>query len=134
MPFKKDGNISFTIKVDGINELIDERNNSILALREVGWNNKEPRLELRKWIVDENGDKPMKGVSFLTEDGPHNLVHSMTKLGFGNTETIINNIKNRDDFEDSLVKVIGKKKISKAKEETIEISEDDYFDPESLKD
>ena len=76
----------------------------------------------------------MKGVSFLTEDGPHNLVHSMTKLGFGNTETIINNIKNRDDFEDSLVKVIGKKKISKAKEETIEISEDDYFDPESLKD
>ena len=134
MPFKKDGNISFTIKVDGINELIDERTNSILAVREVCWNNKEPRLELRKWIVDENGDKPMKGVSFLTEDGPHNLVHSMTKLGFGNTETIINNIKNRDDFEDSLVKVIGKKKISKAKEETIEISEDDYFDPESLKD
>lgn len=134
MPFKKDGNISFTIKVDGINELIDERNNSILALREVGWNDKEPRLELRRWIVDENGDKPMKGVSFLTEDGPHNLVNSMTKLGFGNTETILANIKNRDNFEESLVKVIGKKKVSKAKEETIEISEDDYFDPESLKD
>ena len=76
----------------------------------------------------------MKGVSFLTDDGPHNLVDTMTKLGYGNTENILTNIKNRKDFEESLVKVIGKKKVSKAKEETIEISEDDYFDPESLKD
>lgn len=134
MPFKKDGTISFVIKTDGINELIDERNNSILALREVSWNGREPHLELRKWIVDEAGDKPMKGVSFLTDDGPHNLVDTMTKLGYGNTENILTNIKNRKDFEESLVKVIGKKKVSKAKEETIEISEDDYFDPESLKD
>lgn len=134
MPFKKDGNISFEIKEDGINELIDERNNSILALREVAWNGRQFHLELRKWIVDETGDKPMKGTSFLTEDGPNNLVNTMTKLGFGTTEKILTNIKYRDDFEDSLVKVIGKKKVSKAKEETIEISEDDYFDPESLKD
>ena len=35
MAFKKDGTISFEINPDGINELIDERSNSTIMLREV---------------------------------------------------------------------------------------------------
>ena len=103
MAFKKDGTISFEINPDGINELIDERSNSTIMLREVAWNGRQSHLELRKWIIDEKGDKPMKGVSFLTEDGPHNLVDTMSKLGFSHTGTILKNNKDRKDFDEELV-------------------------------
>ena len=131
--FKKDGVITFDIKKDGINELIDEKGNSTIMLREVSWSGRENyKLELRRWIVEEAGDKPLKGVSFLTEDGPNNLVHSMTKLGFGKTDVILNNLKTREDFDQSLIKTIGKTKISEAKESEIEISDEDYYDPTSF--
>lgn len=132
MAFKKDGTISFEINPDGINELIDERSNSTIMLREVAWNGRQSHLELRKWIIDEKGDKPMKGVSFLTEDGPHNLVDTMSKLGFGHTGNILKNIKDREDFDEELVKLLGKKKIEEVKNEEVNISEDDYFDPENI--
>jgi hypothetical protein len=131
--FKKDGVITFDIKKDGINELIDEKGNSTIMLREVSWSSRENyKLELRRWIVEEAGDKPLKGVSFLTEDGPNNLVHSMTKLGFGKTDVILNNLKTRKDFDQSLIKTIGKTKINEAKESEIEISDEDYYDPTSF--
>lgn len=131
--FKKDGVITFDIKKDGINELIDEKGNSTIMLREVSWSGRENyKLELRRWIVEEAGDKPLKGVSFLTEDGPNNLVHTMTKLGFGKTDVILNNLKAREDFDQSLIKTIGKTKINEAKESEIEISDEDYYDPTSF--
>jgi hypothetical protein len=47
--FKKDGVITFDIKKDGINELIDEKNNSTIMLREVAWGGRENyKLELRR--------------------------------------------------------------------------------------
>jgi hypothetical protein len=131
--FKKDGNITFDIKKDGINELIDERNNSTIMLREVSWGGRENyKLELRRWIVGEDGDKPLKGVSFLTDDGPDNLVHAMAKVGFGNTTTILNILKKRENFDESLVRAIGKTKVNEARNSEIEISDEDYYDPASF--
>ena len=110
--FKKDGNITFDIKKDGINELIDERNNSTIMLREVSWGGRENyKLELRR---------------------PDNLVHTMAKVGFGNTTTILNIIKKRKDFDESLVRAIGKTKVTEAKNSEVEISDEDYYDPASF--
>lgn len=136
MAFKKDGGpIKFEIKEDGINELIDEgTGNSSIMLREVGWNGRDPKLEIRKWIIDVDKETPMRGLSFITEQGPHTLTEVLTEKGFGNTEKLIINIKDREDFDDSLVKVIGKKKIEKSKNTEVTISEDDYFDPKSVLD
>lgn len=134
MAFKKGTPITYEIKEDGINELIEEKGNTILALREVAWNGRKAHLELRKWIIDENGDKPMKGVSFSSEETPNILVDKMTELGFGNTENIINNIKEREDFDAALESAIGKKKIIKAKNTEVEISEDDFYDPKNILD
>lgn len=136
MAFKKDGGpIKFEIKEDGINELIDEGNgNSSIMLREVGWNGRDPKLEIRKWIIDVDKETPMRGLSFITEQGPHTLTEVLSEKGFGNTEKLINNIKDREDFDESLVKVIGKKKIEKSKNTEVTISEDDYFDPKSVLD
>ena len=136
MAFKKDGGpIKFEIKEIGINELIDEgTGNSSIMLREVGWNGRDPKLEIRKWIIDVDKETPMRGLSFITEQGPHTLTEVLAEKGFGNTEKIITNIKDREDFDDSLVKVIGKKKIEKSKNTEVTISEDDYFDPKSVLD
>ena len=136
MAFKKDGGpIKFEIKEDGINELIDEgTGNSSIMLREVGWNGRDPKLEIRKWIIDVDKETTMRGLSFITEQGPHTLTEVLAEKGFGNTEKLINNIKDREDFDESLVKAIGKKKIEKSKNTEVTISEDDYFDPKSVLD
>jgi hypothetical protein len=132
MAFKNDGPISFDLKENGINELIDERNNTVMMLREVSWNGRQEHLELRKWIVGEEGERPNKGVVFMTEEGPHNLVNVMTKLGYGDTKTVLGNLKDRADFEPALVETIGMQKVVQAKNSEVEVSEDDYFDPRSM--
>ena len=132
MAFKNDGPISFELKENGINQLIDERNNTVMMLREVSWNGRDAHLELRKWVVAEDGERPNKGAVFMTEEGPNNLVNIMTKHGFGDTKTILGNIKDRPDFETSLVETIGMQKVIQTKNTEVEISEDDYFDPRSI--
>lgn len=132
MAFKKDGNLSFTVKDDGINEVIDEKGNLTVMLREVSWGEREAKLELRRWIIDIDKETPMKGCSFLTEEGPNNLVNIMVKHGFGDTNIILHELSAREDFEESLVKTIGKTKVTKAKETEVNISEDDYFDPNEI--
>ena len=41
-------------------------------------------------------------------------------------------VKNREDFETSLTKVIGKKNVVKAKNTKVDINEDEYFDPNEM--
>lgn len=131
MAFKNNGTLNFDIKEDGINECIDEKGSMAVMLREVAWNGKEHKLELRKWVIDVDKETPMRGTSFLTENGPHNLTEILAKNGYGKTENILKNIKDRDDFEESLVFVIGKEKVVKAKN-SVSIKKEDYFDPKDL--
>lgn len=131
MPFKK-GPVEFKVKEDGVNEVIDEKGNMALMLREVAWGGRDYHLELRKWIVDIDKEQPMKGCSFITEEGPHNLVDTMVKYGYGHTDTILKELSTRESFEEDLTKVIGKVKVQKAKESEVTITEDDYLDPKSL--
>ena len=131
MPFKK-GPVEFKVKEDGINEVIDEKGNMSLMLREVAWNGRDYHLELRKWIVDVDKEQPMKGCTFITEEGPNNLVDTMVKHGYGNTRNILHELSSRESFEEDLVSVIGKQKVDKAKDTEVTITEDDYFDPKSL--
>ena len=57
---------------------VDEKANSFIALRKIKWgNSSEFRLDLRKWFNTATGETMSKGVSFMTEDGPHELVKVM---------------------------------------------------------
>lgn len=100
----KKSNDSFGYEVmNGYDYLFDEKGNSFLALREVKWNNGKTNLELRKWFNNADGSEIAgKGFSFLTEDGPHELVNTMLKNDFGRTEEVLEIIKKREDFNDSL--------------------------------
>ena len=126
------GPITFTIKEDGINELIEERGNMVTMLREVAWGNREAHLEVRKWVVSPDEEKPMRGCSFMTEEGPHKLVEVMADNGYGNTKTVLKALSKREDFDDALTQTIGKKKVGKAKNTEVTVDEEEVFDPKSV--
>ena len=132
MAFKSDGAASYEVKKDGIRSIIEEKNNMATIMQEVAWNGRQAHLEIRKWIINEKGETPYRGVTFITEEGPHTLATELVKNGFGSTPDIINILKDRDDFETSLVNAIGKKKVVESKNKEVEITEDDYFDPASM--
>lgn len=121
--------LSYEVKEDGINEVIDEAGNMVVMLREVAWQGREHKLELRNWIIDIDKEQPMKGVAFKTEQGPHNCAEILVKHGFGNTQTILKELSQREDFEESLINTIGKKKVDQTKQKTVIVEDDDYFIP-----
>ena len=119
--------INFKVHPD-FDELIDERGNTAVYFRMVDWNDREAkRPEIRKWRISENGETPDKGVTFLTDDGPKNLAKAIIKKGFGETAEYIEALKDRDNFDDSLAQVIGKKRVNEAKNTEVEV--EDYYDP-----
>lgn len=103
MAFDKNKQITFKVKLDGVNECIDSKGSMAVMLREVAWNNKEKYvLELRKWEtkINDKGEaetKPLKGVTFLTEQGPHTLTEKLVEHGYGDTKRLLAYLKERND-------------------------------------
>lgn len=126
MAFSK-GPVQYEVNKEGINEVIEETGNMVTMLRQVAWNGREEKLELRKWIVDTDSEKPMKGCA-MTDEGWHTCTETLVKHGFGQTRELIRELSIRDDFDQELVKVIGKKKVDETKEKEA-IDDDDYFIP-----
>ena len=124
-------NITYDVKKDGIDEIIEETKNATMMLREVAWNGRDYHLELRKWIISGEELKPLRGISFSTEDGPNNLVDVMTDLGFGHTDEILENISKREDFPTAVKKVLGKG-ISEVVDEYDSVELEEVYDPRSI--
>lgn len=92
--------------------IFDEKGSQFLSMRKVAWydakKSSEPtedkaKLDIRKWMADDSGkDKPLRGWSFLTEEGPHNLTEALIDNGYGNTKKVLVSLKKRDDFEESV--------------------------------
>lgn len=108
MPWTASTNIK-PIKFGPIDEVIDERGSTFIALRKIQWlqdgdekDESKAKLEIRKWRVNGEGERADKGVAFLTEEGPHELAKILIKHGFGNTKDILHELKHRDDFKDAI--------------------------------
>lgn len=107
---KKD-NIGYKLYGD-LDMIFDEKGSTFLAMRKVSWFNKdkggEPseekaKLDMRKWTANDNGnDVPLKGFSFLTEEGPHSLAEALVDNGYGKTTKLLTSLKKREDFEESV--------------------------------
>lgn len=109
MAFKDKEDFSYDIDKD-FDYTIEEKDNSFVALRKIRWGNREDyRLDLRKYISTEEGERMGKGLSFLTEDGPSELVKVLLDNDYGKpdeiSDTIVNN--RRDIFEAISKKVNG---------------------------
>lgn len=101
--------VDIKYKVCGYDRTIDEKGNSIVALRKMQWgigpeDQEDPdkvKLELRKWYISPEGETPGKGVTFLTEEGPHELTNALVDSGYGHTKDILAGLMKREDFVDS---------------------------------
>ena len=68
--------------------------------------------------MKSEGETPGKGFSFLTEEGPHELTDVLISNGYGHTKDILELLRDRDDFEESVKSIYGSDK-----------DDDEYFDP-----
>lgn len=99
-----DGSLSYKVFED-YNITFDEKASTCGTVRKVQWvkEGKEPdeskaKIEIRKMYVNSDGEKPGKGYTFSTEEGPGELVVGMINAGFGNTKDILRAVRKREDF------------------------------------
>jgi hypothetical protein len=109
----KSNDMDFTFSIDenGVNLIVDEKGSNYLALRKVKWFDNDYKLELRRWTSTKEGERPGKGVTFLTEEGPHELAEALVKEGYGNTATLLDALNARDEED---------------------MEEEDYYDPRKI--
>lgn len=95
--------IKYTIH--GINRVVDEKGNSFIALRELSWGDNETvKLDIRKYYTGNDGKETLaKGVSFLTDDGPGELVKALIEEGYGDTREIFESLATRDEFAQNCI-------------------------------
>ena len=127
---------------NGIDRVIEERGNQFLALRMVRWKeDKDFKLDLRKYRLTEDDEIPLKGISFSTEEGPHELTVALVEEGFGNAKELYNAIiEKRPEVESYFINNYLNREDLKGLQEHLEaypVNEDndeDYYDPKELLD
>ena len=71
------------------NRVVEERGNQFIRFAQIAWKGEDEECEpneikydLRKYTTDSDGNERMlKGVSFLSEEGPHELTHILVEEG-----------------------------------------------------
>lgn len=130
-------NKEFNLEIDdSINEVFDEApGNSFLALRKLRWSEGSPfKLDIRKWYVNSEGEEIAgKGIAFMTEDGPGNLIEALLKNGYGDTRKTLNGIKDREDFTIAVKEIVQNEGIDL---DSVEIPDIDsignFYDPKAI--
>lgn len=118
-------------KVCGTDRIIDEKGSAFIALRKIAWgvgqdeeveDESKIKTDIRKYYNTPDGERMNKGVSFLTEDGPHELVHVMLEEGYGDTSKCMAILKDRSDIKEAITFAYN-----------LEPSEDnEFYDPRDL--
>ena len=126
--------IEYTIK-DNFDYVLEEKGNTYISLRKLCWcgadeaEEREGKLDVRKYYTGKDGNEVVgKGVS-LTEEGANELVNVLTSNNYGDTKTIINNIKDREDFMPSLVNCLSGEQLEEAGVDPSKYEKEDYYDP-----
>ena len=132
------GNKEFKLEIDNeVDEVIDEvPGSSFIALRKLRWSDSGPfKLDIRKWYTNSEGEEIAgKGVSFMTEEGPDNLIEALLKHGYGDTRKTLNGIKDRDDFLPAVKEIITEKGVDFDSIEvpSLDSLSEDFYDPKSI--
>ena len=101
----------FKYKICGLDRVVEEKGSAFLALRKIAWgvgedeeveDEKDIKLDLRKYYSSGSGEKMNKGVSFMTEEGPSELVHILLEEGYGDTARCLEIIKDRANFKEAV--------------------------------
>lgn len=94
-------NTEFTYEVDpNFDFVIDEKANKYIALRKIKWGSSEEyKLDLRNYVSNEDGERMLKGCTFISDETGHELANVLVREGYGHAEDIVNDIvENRRDI------------------------------------
>ena len=128
----------FYLEIDpSVDEVVDEiPGNSFIALRKLRWSpTGQFRLDIRKWFTSGTGEEVAgKGVSFMTDEGPDNLIQAMLKAGCGDTRKTLDGISDRADFLPNVKQIINEKGINLDDVEvpSLESIDESFYDPKSI--
>lgn len=99
--------------------IFDEKGNQFESLAMESWNGRPAKLSLRKYTINKEGKEiPNKGFSFLTPEGPSRLAEELVRRGYGDTNILLNILKDRDDVNSDEIEDMQ--------------SDDEYFDPKDI--
>lgn len=91
----------FTYEIDpNFDFVIDEKANKFIALRKIKWGSSdEYKLDLRNYVSNEDGERMLKGCTFISEETGHELANVLVREGYGHPDDIVSNIvENRRDI------------------------------------
>ena len=85
--------LKYEFDKDRLDRVIDEKGNQFIAMRFARWKEDgDYQLEIRRFALSEEGETPLKGIRFLTDEGPDELTKALLENGFGNVEEISDSI------------------------------------------
>lgn len=129
--YKTDTEFTYSI-LEGFDHILEEKGNQYTSLRKISWNdNGTYKLDIRRYYTTPEGEEKMgKGISFMTDEGPAELINALLQEGYGDTAEVVRNLKDRDDFRSALNSVLNPEDEFYDKD-TKDIKAD-YYDPKEL--
>lgn len=131
------GNYEYDERLD---KVVDEKANQFISVRFAKWKEDQDfQLEIRRFALSEDGETPLKGVRFLTDNGPHELTTTLVENGFGMADELVDTIiENRPAVAAKIYnRLTGDKKLMtkvlshENDEDTVDESEN-FYDPKEL--
>ena len=109
-----------------LDRIVEEKGNTYISFRKITWgpeiDEEKEKLDIRKYYTNADGEEVVgKGVSFLTDEGPHELTKILLEEGYGHSDDIAEAIKNRDDYNDIVEDITNNDNKSEG-----------YFDPKTF--
>ena len=115
------GDFTFEVNNEFGDHVLEERNNTSIIMRKIRWGESSSfKLDIRKYIYTEEGERMNKGIS-LTDEGANELTKELISSGYGDTKEILKTLRYRKDFDDALNNIDAEEELG-----------DEYYDPREL--
>ena len=106
--------------------VIEERDNLSIIMRKISWGNSgEYKVDIRKYLYTEEGERMNKGIS-LTDNGANELTKELVSCGYGDTKEIIKVLSKR---EENLADLLNQCNNESEDEDN---GSEEYYDPKEL--
>lgn len=104
--------------------ILSEGSNSSICLRKISWNDRDFKIDIRKYNYKDNKEIMGKGIS-LSDEAAGSLAEVLVDTNYGDTATLLKSLRKREDFKDALAN----------KASTVDGDDsdgEDYYDPSEL--
>lgn len=96
--FKNNDNFSYEIDPN-FDFVVDEKANKFMALRKIKWGSSdEYKLDLRNYVATEEGERMLKGCTFISDEAAHELTRVLIREGYGHPDDIAQEICARQEL------------------------------------